>query len=175
MEPQAWIDGPGACVAGVWRQSNSATDKILRQPKEPMSNEIVLVAVVLAAVVAIYLLRHVIALAIRLIVLAALVLGLVWAWQHRDELLDAVAPYLGPVGERLGELDLSNVRAKLADLLSDEEPDAPEDAGMSAAAETVERLEALRAPEQREAAEETGTADESNDAEAPDDLQKSAP
>ena len=140
-----------------------------------MSNEIVLVAVVLAAVVAIYLLRHVIALAIRLIVLAALVLGLVWAWQHRDELLDAVAPYLGPVGERLGELDLSNVRAKLADLLSDEEPDAPEDAGMSAAAETVERLEAPRAPEQREAAEETGTAEESNDAEAPDDLQKSAP
>ena len=142
---------------------------------ETMSNEIVLVAVVLAAVVAIYLLRHIIALAIRLIVLAALVLGLVWAWQHRGELLDAVEPYLGPVGERLGEVDLSNVRALLADLLSDEEPDAPEDAGMPAAAETVERLEAPGAPEELEAAEDTGTAEASDDAEEPDDPREPAP
>ena len=135
---------------------------------EPMSNEIVLVALVLAAVVAIYLLRHIIALAIRLIVLAALVLGLVWAWQHRGELLDAVEPYLGPVGERLGELDLSNVRAVLADLLLDEQSDAPEDAGMPAAG-TVEQLEAPGAPEEPEAAENTGAAEETGATEESDD------
>ena len=133
---------------------------------EPMSNELVLVAIVVAAVVAIYLLRHIIALAIRLIVLAGLVLGLVWAWQHRGELLDAVKPYLGPVGDRLGELDLSNVRALVADLLSDEGPDAPEDTGMPAAAGTVERLEAPGIPEAREPPEETGAAEEPDDPDA---------
>ena len=132
----------------------------------PMSNELVLVAIVVVAVVAIYLLRHIIALAIRLIVLAGLVLGLVWAWQHRGELLDAVEPYLGPVGDRLGELDLSNVRALLADLLSDEDPAASEDDGMPATAGTVEQLEAPGVTDEREPAEETGAAEESDDPEA---------
>ena len=127
-----------------------------------MSNELVLAAVVLAAVVAIYLLRHVIALAMRLIVLAGLVLGLVWAWQHRGELLDAVAPYLGPVGERLQELDLSNVRTLLGDLISDAETDAPEDAGTPASTVTVERL-APEVSEEPETAEETGATEGRDD------------
>ncbi len=71
-----------------------------------MSNEIVLVAVVVAAIVVIYLLRHVIALAFRLIILAALVLAGYWVWQNRADLIDAAEPYLGGVGDRLRGLDL---------------------------------------------------------------------
>ena len=93
---------------------------------EPLSNELVLVVVVAAVLVGIYLLRHVIAFAFKLIIFVGLVLAGVWVWQHRAELVDAVRPYLGPVGDRLGELDLSGVRAVLADLLSDEEPSATE-------------------------------------------------
>lgn len=84
---------------------------------------LVLAAVAVAVIVGIYLLRHVIVLAFRLMVLAALVLGLVWVWQHRGDLADAAGPYLRPVGERLGALDLSGVRNLLTDLLSDEDGD----------------------------------------------------
>ena len=87
-----------------------------------MSNEIVLAAVVVAAIVVIYLLRHVIALAVRLIILAALVLAGYWAWEHRGEIIDALEPYLGDFGERLRELDLPDLPG-----LS-EEPGQPEDA-----------------------------------------------
>ena len=86
---------------------------------EPLSNELVLVAVVAAFLVGIYLLRHIIAFAFKLIVFVGLVLAGVWAWQHRAEIVDAARPWLGPVGDRLGELDLSDVRSALSDLLSD--------------------------------------------------------
>ena len=92
----------------------------------PLSNEIVLVAVVAALLVGIYLLRHIIAFAFKLIVFVGLVLAGVWAWQHRAEIVDAARPWLGPVGDRLGELDLSDVRSALSDLLSDEEGGAAE-------------------------------------------------
>ena len=92
----------------------------------PLSNEIVLVAVVAALLVGIYLLRHIIAFAFKLIVFVGLVLAGVWAWQHRAEIIDAARPWLGPFGDRLGELDLSDVRSALSDLLSDEEPGAAE-------------------------------------------------
>ena len=74
-----------------------------------MSNEITLAAIVVAAIVVIYLLRHVIALAFRLIILAALVLASYWVWQNRAELLDAADPYLGGVGDSLRELDLQDL------------------------------------------------------------------
>lgn len=86
---------------------------------ELTNDQLVLAVVVFAAIVGIYLLRHVIVLAFRLIVLAAVVLALVWVWQHRGDLADAAEPWLGPVGERLGALDLSFVRGVLTDLLSD--------------------------------------------------------
>lgn len=82
-------------------------------------DQLVLVAAVAAVVVGIYLLRHVIVLAFRLVVLAAVVLALVWVWQHRGDLADAAEPLLGPVGDRLEGLDLSFVRGVLTDLLSD--------------------------------------------------------
>ena len=98
---------------------------------EPLSNELVLVAVVAAFLVGIYLLRHIIAFAFKLIVFVGLVLAGVWAWQHRAEIVDAARPWLGPVGDRLGELDLSDVRSALSDLLSDREPGAAETTGMT--------------------------------------------
>ena len=115
---------------------------------------LVLAAVAVAVIVGIYLLRHVIVLAFRLMVLAALVLGLVWVWQHRGDLADAAGPYLRPVGERLGALDLSGVRNLLTDLLSDEDGDG------SAPAATV----TVGPPG---AAEDTETATETADAEDP--------
>ena len=82
-------------------------------------DQLVLAAAVAAVVVGIYLLRHVIVLAFRLVVLAVVVLALVWVWQHRGDLADAAEPLLGPVGDRLEGLDLSFVRGVLTDLLSD--------------------------------------------------------
>ena len=104
----------------------------------PLSNELVLVAVVAAVLVGIYLLRHIITFAFKLIVFAGLVLVGVWAWQHRAEIVDAARPYLGPVGDRLGALDLSDVRNLLADLLSDEEPSAVETTGVTGVADATE-------------------------------------
>ena len=104
----------------------------------PLSNELVLVIVVAAVLLGIYLLRHIIAFAFKLIVFVGLVLAGVWAWQHRAEIVDAVRPYIGAVGNRLGELDLSDVRGVLADLLSDEEPGAAEDSGVTGAAGAAE-------------------------------------
>jgi len=69
---------------------------------EPLSNELVLVIVVAAALLGIYLLRHIIAFAFKLLAFAGLVLAGIWAWQHRAEILDVAAPYLGPIGDRLG-------------------------------------------------------------------------
>ena len=103
----------------------------------PLSNELVLVVVVAAVLLGIYLLRHIIAFAFKLIVFVGLVLAGVWAWQHRTEIVDAVRPYIGPVGDRLGELDLSDVRGVLADLLSDEEPSAAEATGGPGAADAT--------------------------------------
>ena len=98
---------------------------------EPLSNELVLVAIVAAFLVGIYLLRHIIAFAFKLIVFVGLVLAGVWAWQHRAEIVDAARPWLGPVGDRLGELDLSDIRSALSDLLSDGEPSAAEATGVT--------------------------------------------
>ena len=104
----------------------------------PLSNELVLVIVVAAVLLGIYLLRHVIAFAVKLIVFVGLVLAGVWAWQHRAEIVDAVRPWLGPVSDRLGELDLSDVRGALADLLSDEQPSAGEATGVTGVADPAE-------------------------------------
>ena len=94
-----------------------------------MSNEIVVVAFVVAAIVAIYLLRHVIALAIRLIILAALVLAGYWAWQNRGELLDAAEPYLGGFGDRFRDLDAPALRNLLDDLDPSEAANRPRRSG----------------------------------------------
>lgn len=104
---------------------------------ETTPDPLVLAAVVVAVIVGIYLLRHVIVLAFRLMVLAALVLGLVWVWQHRGDLADAAGPYLRPVGERLGAPDLSGVRNLLADLLSDDDGNGSRDGSAPAATVTV--------------------------------------
>ena len=104
----------------------------------PLSNELVLVIVVAAVLVGVYLLRHIIAFAFKLIVFVGLVLAGVWAWQHRGEIVDAVRPWLGPVGEGLGELDLSAIRGVLADLVSGEEPSAAEATGVTGAADAAE-------------------------------------
>jgi len=104
----------------------------------PLSNELVLVIVVAAVLVGIYLLRHIIAFAFKLIVFVGLVLAGVWAWQHRGEIVDAVRPWLGPVGEGLGELDLSAIRGMLADLLSGEESGAGEATGVTGVADPAE-------------------------------------
>ena len=53
--------------------------------------------------------RHVITLAVRLIVLAILVAVGYWAWQHRGDLLDAAEPYLGDLRDRLREMDLPDL------------------------------------------------------------------
>lgn len=97
----------------------------------PLSNDLVLVAVVAALLVSIYLLRHIIAFAFKLIVFVGLVLAGVWAWQHRAEIVDAARPWLGPVGDRLGGLDLSDVRSALSDLFSNEEPSAADTTGVT--------------------------------------------
>lgn len=99
-----------------------------------MSNEIVLAAVVVAAIVVIYLLRHVIALAFRLIILAALVLAGYWVWQNRAELIDAAEPYLGGVGDRFRELDLPDLPGLSGD------GNEPEDAGALDVLGVVEEL-----------------------------------
>lgn len=101
----------------------------------PLSNELVLVIVVVAVLVGVYLLRHIIAFAFKLIVFVGLVLAGVWAWQHRAEIVDAVSPWLGSVGDHLGELDLSDVRGVLTDLLSDEEPSMTEATGVTVVTE----------------------------------------
>ncbi len=105
---------------------------------EPLSNELVLVIVVAAVLLGVYLLRHIIAFAFKLIVFVGLVLAGVWVWQHRAEIVDAARPYLGPVGDRLGELDLSDVRGMLADFLSDEQPGAAETTGVTVVTDAVE-------------------------------------
>ena len=105
---------------------------------EPLSNELVLVIVVAAVLLGIYLLRHIIAFAFKLVVFVGLVLAGVWAWQHRAEIVDAIGPWLGAVGDRLGELDLPDVRDGLADLLSDEEPGAGEATGVTGVADPAE-------------------------------------
>lgn len=104
----------------------------------PLSDELVLVIVVAAALLGIYLLRHIIAFAFKLVVFVGLVLAGVWAWQHRAEIVDAIGPWLGAVGDRLGELDLPDVRDGLADLLSDEEPSAGEATGVTGVADPAE-------------------------------------
>ena len=103
-----------------------------------LSNELVLVIVVAAVLLGIYLLRHIIAFAFKLIVFVGLVLAGVWAWQHRAGIVDAVRPWLGPVGDRLGELDLSDVRDMLADLLSDEKSSAGETTGVTVVTDASE-------------------------------------
>ena len=105
---------------------------------ESLSNEIVLGAVVAAFLVGIYLLRHIIAFAFKLLVFVGLVLAGVWAWQHRAEIVDAARPWLGPVGDRLGELDLSDIRRALSDLLSDGEPSAAEATGVTGGLDEAE-------------------------------------
>lgn len=112
-----------------------------------MSNEITLAIIVVAAIVGIYLLRHIIVLAFRLLVLAALVLAAMWVWEHRGEVIDAGQPYLGGIGDRLGELGLPG----LLDLLSDDDPSAPEDAALPEIAGIPEESEApgVREPPER--------------------------
>lgn len=99
-----------------------------------MSNELFLAAAAVAVVVGIYLLRHVIALAFRLVVLAALVLAGYWAWQHRTELVDAAEPWLGGFGDRIRELNLPDV-PNLLDRLDSSDEDAPAPADASAPAD----------------------------------------
>ena len=111
-----------------------------------LSNELVLVIVVAAVLLGIYLLRHIIAFAFKLIVFVGLVLAGVWAWQHRAEIADAVGPWLGRVGDRLGELDLSDIRGALADVLSDEEPSAGEATGVTVVTDGSEDPGRLGAP-----------------------------
>ena len=115
-----------------------------------MSNEITLAIIVVAAIVGIYLLRHIIVLAFRLLVLAALVLAAMWVWEHRGEVIDAGQPYLGGIGDRLGELSLPGLPG-LLDLLSDDDPSAPEDAALPEIAGIPEESEApgVREPPER--------------------------
>ena len=58
---------------------------------------------------------------------------------------DAAEPWLGPVGERLGALDLSFVRGVLTDLLSDEDGGTPAGGAgeLSAAPDATEGTEAV--------------------------------
>ena len=104
----------------------------------PLSNELVLVIVVAAVLLGIYLLRHIISFAFKLIVFVGLVLAGVWAWQHRAEIVEAVRPWLDPVGDRLREVDPSDVRGALEDLLSDEEPGATETSGATGVTDALE-------------------------------------
>ena len=119
---------------------------------EPLSNELVLAGAAAAALVGVYLLRHIIAFAFKLIVFVGLVLAGVWVWQHRAELVDAAAPYLRPVADRLGALHLSDVRHLLADLFSDEKPRAADDTGATGLAGVRED------PEEPELPGESGVA-----------------
>ena len=105
---------------------------------EPLSNELVIGAVVAAFLVGIYLLRHIIAFAFKLLVFVGLVLAGVWAWQHRAEIVDAARPWLGPVGDRLGELGPSDIGRALSDLLSDGEPSAAEATGVTGGLDEAE-------------------------------------
>ena len=130
----------------------------------PLSNELVLVIVVAAVLLGIYLLRHIIAFAFKLIVLVGLVLAGVWAWQHRAEIVDAVRPWLGPVGDRLEELSLSDVRGMLADLLSDEEQSAAEAAGVTVVTDPPED------PGRPDVPEEPGSPAARNGHEEPDGI-----
>ena len=123
----------------------------------PLSNELVLVIVVTAVLLGIYLLRHIIAFAFKLVVFVGLVLAGVWAWQHRAEIVDAARPWLGPVGDRLGELELPDVRDGLADLLSDEEPSAGEATGVTGVADPAEGPGGTAAPGEPAALGETGS------------------
>lgn len=116
-----WGRGPlgaGAVPAGPPGPSDAA-----------MSNELLLAVAAVAVVVGIYLLRHVIALAFRLVVLAALVLAGYWAWQNRAELVDAAEPWLGGLGDRIRELNLPDVPGLLDLRDSSEDAPAPADAG----------------------------------------------
>ncbi len=117
------------------------------RPTQPMSNEIVLAAIVVAVVLGIYLLRHVILLAVRLILLAALVVAGYWLWEHRSELIDATQPHLGGVGDRFRELDLSDVQDLLDLVGSSEDASAPETIGLP---ETTGVREATGVPEEAE-------------------------
>lgn len=98
-----------------------------------MSNELFLAVAAVAVVVGIYLLRHVIALAFRLVVLAALVLAGYWAWQHRAELVGMAEPWLGGLGDRIRELNLPDVPGLLD--LRDSSEDAPAPASADAPAD----------------------------------------
>ncbi len=124
---------------------------------EPVSDQLVLVAVVAAVLLGIYLLRHIIAFAFKLIVFVGLVLAGVWAWQHRAALVDAAEPYLGPIGDRLGAPDLSNFRNLLADLLSDEEAGAADETG------ETEVTDVLPEPGGTDLREESGGSTEGSD------------
>ena len=104
-----------------------------------MSNEIVVAVVV--AILAIYLLRHVITLGVRLIVLAILVFVGYWAWQHRGELIDAAEPYLGDFGDRLREMDLPDLPGRSGDA------DVPEGTAVPGTGEIMGIVEELVAPE----------------------------
>ena len=123
-----------------------------------MSNEITLAIIVVAAIVGIYLLRHIIVLAFRLLVLAGLVLAALWVWEHRDEVLDAAQPYLGGIGDRLGELDLPD----LPDLFPDQDPSASEDTAMPETAGIPEESEALDVREPPEHSEEPDSPEDPN-------------
>ena len=157
------------------RNLPAAADKIQRPHMGPLSNELVLVIVVAAVLLGIYLLRHIIAFAFKLIVLVSLVLAGVWAWQHRAEIVDAVRPWLGSVGDRLGELNLSDVRDMLADLLPDEEPGAAEATGVTVGTDAPEdRGESdvpgrPGSPAARNGHEEPGGIDNPDDPNNPDD------
>lgn len=124
---------------------------------EPLSDELVLAAVVAAVLLGIYLLRHIIAFAFKLIVFVGLVLAGVWAWQHRAELVDAAEPYLGPIGNRLEALDLSDVRNLLADLLTDEDPGAADDTGVT------DVTDVFQEPGETDPREESGGATDGSD------------
>ena len=135
---------------------------------EPLSNELVLAVVVAAVLVGIYLLRHIIALAVKLIVFAALVLALVWMWQHRAEIVDAAEPYLGPVGDRIGRLNLSDVRDLLVDLLSGQDPGAAEDPGMTDITGILEDPEEPDVPREPDGSEGPGAREDRNDPDDPE-------
>ena len=122
----------------------------------PLSDELVLVIVVAAVLLGIYLLRHIIAFALKLIVFAGLVLAGVWVWQHRAEIADAAEPWLGPVGDRLAALDLSDIRHLLAGLLTDDEPSAAETTGVTVADAAEEPGEPTFAGESERSAEVDG-------------------
>ena len=133
-----------------------------------MSNEIVLGALVVAVILAIYLLRHIIVLAIRLVVLAALVLAGYWVWQHRGELIDAAEPYLGGLGDHLRELDLPDLPDVLDLAGASEDPGAREDTGMPETAGLLGEAEAPDTPEAPEGPEDPEEPDRPQDPNVPE-------